>query len=201
MLNFGSKSSPAACAMVHPGHIFTGGPCKVSIDLSLAASTHIWQHVLTCRMCILGIYCIHRWTMYVRWACTYHWQQVLTFGSMSSPAEFASLTFIHHVRWVCTYHWQQVLTFGSMSSPALHPRHIFTMYGGHVLITGSKYSPLAACPNLPNVHPWHIFTVGPCTVSMYCSLATSIYLQMGVLTSGTPSSAYTDSLTCLYSSR
>ncbi len=61
-------------------------------------------------------------------------------------------------------------------------KHIFTMHHQHVLITSSKLSPCAACSHLQNVHPRHIFTAGPCTLSMYLSLAASFHLWQHVLT-------------------
>jgi hypothetical protein len=60
-------------------HLFTPGPCMVSMYLSLAASTHLWQHVLT----------VHPWHIFTAGPCTmslylslaastHLWQHVLT---------------------------------------------------------------------------------------------------------------------------
>jgi hypothetical protein len=180
----GSKYSPwAACPHlqnVHPRHIFTAGTCTMSLYLSLAASTHLGS-MSSPAECASSAY-IHRWKMYG--------EHVLITGSKYSALAACPHLQNVHPQHLFTMYDEYVLIIGSKYSPLaasprlqnLHPRHIFTMYGGHVLITGSKYSPLAASPHLQNVHPRHIFTTGPCTVSMYLSLAASTQLWQHVLT-------------------
>jgi hypothetical protein len=75
---------------------------------------------------------------------------------MFSPAECASAAYIH--RW--------------------------TMYVEHVLITGSKFSPLAACPHLQNfassayIHRWTMYSEHVLITGSKCStLAANPQLQ------------------------
>jgi hypothetical protein len=154
--------------------------------ISLAASTHLWQHVLTCRMCsILSINSL----------LDQYDKHVHITGSKYSPlAACPHLQNVHsrHVFTTgpCTMSMYLSLAanshlFGSMSSPAECASsayiHCWIMYGELVLITSSKYTPLAACPHPQNVHPPHIFTAGPCMGSLYLSLAASTHFWQHVL--------------------